>query len=137
MAQQDWFNSARMDRDGYFRMNVRRDCVADDSLKQLRQAIGSGSGETMKKLRVKFEDEMAIDGGGPAKEWFLSLAQDLFHGDHGMFSCLHKTIHHCWTVTNIILQDFSSSILIRNTATSTRTITTLQRSTSSLEPSLA
>ncbi|KAE9985362.1 hypothetical protein BLS_008301 [Venturia inaequalis] len=85
MAQQDWFNSARMDRDGYFRMNVRRDCVADDSLKQLRQAIGSGSGETMKKLRVKFEDEMAIDGGGPAKEWFLSLAQDLFHGDHGLF----------------------------------------------------
>lgn len=137
MAQQDWFNSARMDRDGYFRMNVRRDCVADDSLKQLRQAIGSGSGETMKKLKVKFEDEMAIDGGGPAKEWFLSLAQDLLHGDHGMFSCLPKTIHRCWTVTNIMLQDFSSSILIRNTATSTRTITTLQRSTSSLEPSLA
>lgn len=95
MAQQDWFNSARVDRDGYFRMNVRRDCVADDSLKQLRQAIGSGSGETMKKLRVKFEDEMAIDGGGPAKEWFLSLAQDLFHGDHGMFSCLHKTMQSC------------------------------------------
>ncbi|QDS68140.1 hypothetical protein FKW77_010298 [Venturia effusa] len=85
MAQQEWFSSARIDRDGYFRMNVRRDCVADDSLKQLRQAIGSGSGETMKKLRVKFEDEMAIDGGGPAKEWFLSLAQDLFHGDHGLF----------------------------------------------------
>jgi hypothetical protein len=88
MARQDWYNSTGMDRDGYFRINVRRDCVADDSLKQLRQAIGSGSGETMKKLRVMFEDEMAIDGGGPAKEWFLSLAQDLFHGDHGTFICL-------------------------------------------------
>jgi E3 ubiquitin-protein ligase HECTD2 len=98
MARQDWYNSTGMDRDGYFRINVRRDCVADDSLRQLRQAIGSGSGETMKKLRVMFEDEMAIDGGGPAKEWFLSLAQDLFHGDHGMFSSLTSSMNsiHCF-----------------------------------------
>lgn len=89
MAWQDvWNSNTGSDRDGYFRINVRRDCVADDSLKQLREAIGSGSGETMKKLRVMFEDEMAIDSGGPQKEWFLSLAQDLFHGDHGTFPCL-------------------------------------------------
>jgi E3 ubiquitin-protein ligase HECTD2 len=89
MAWQDvWNSNTASDRDGYFRINVRRDCVADDSLKQLREAIGSGSGETMKKLRVMFEDEMAIDSGGPQKEWFLSLAQDLFHGDHGTFSFL-------------------------------------------------
>jgi E3 ubiquitin-protein ligase HECTD2 len=39
---------------------------------------------TSKKLRVHFEGEEGVDAGGPQKEWFLILTQELFNPDLGM-----------------------------------------------------
>lgn len=67
----------------YFSLDVRRDCLVDDSLKGVSEVIGSGSEDIKKALRITFRGEEGIDGGGLRKEWFLMLIREVFNPDHG------------------------------------------------------
>jgi E3 ubiquitin-protein ligase HECTD2 len=77
-VRQEWHASKGMSADPYFHLPVRRENIIDDSFKAIRQAVGSMSNVTSKKLRVHFDGEEAVDAGGPQKEWFLVLTQKLF-----------------------------------------------------------
>ncbi|KAJ1969311.1 putative E3 ubiquitin-protein ligase [Dispira parvispora] len=66
----------------YLTLNVRRDCIVEDSLNQL----ASHETDLKKKLRVQFIGEAGIDAGGLTKEWFMLLLRDLFNPLNGMFT---------------------------------------------------
>lgn len=69
----------------YLSFTIRRDCLVEDSLAAVSGAIGSGSEDIKKGLRITFKGEEGIDGGGLRKEWFLLLVREVFNPDHGMF----------------------------------------------------
>jgi E3 ubiquitin-protein ligase HECTD2 len=68
----------------YLVLNVRRDCLVEDSLKAVSEVIGSGSEDIKKGLRIVFKGEEGVDAGGLRKEWFLLLVREVFNPDHGM-----------------------------------------------------
>jgi len=84
-VRQEWHASKGMSADPYFHLTVRREHIIEDSFKAIRQAVGSMSNVTSKKLRVHFDGEEAVDAGGPQKEWFLVLTQKLFSPELGLF----------------------------------------------------
>ncbi|GAW15761.1 hypothetical protein ANO14919_051810 [Xylariales sp. No.14919] len=65
--------------------NIRRECLVDDSLQQVSEVVGSGSEDIKKALRIEFQGEEGVDGGGLRKEWFLLLVREVFNPDHGLF----------------------------------------------------
>lgn len=67
----------------YLSLDVRRDCLVEDSLAAVSEVIGSGSEDVKKGLRITFRGEEGIDGGGLRKEWFLLLVREVFNPDHG------------------------------------------------------
>lgn len=69
----------------YLFLNVRRDCLVEDSLNAVGDVLGSGSEDLKKGLRITFVGEEGIDGGGLRKEWFLLLVREVFNPDHGLF----------------------------------------------------
>ncbi|OTB12914.1 hypothetical protein K445DRAFT_320409 [Daldinia sp. EC12] len=69
----------------YLMLNIRRECLVEDSLKQVSEVVGSGGEEIKKGLRIEFRGEEGIDGGGLRKEWFLLLVREVFNPDHGLF----------------------------------------------------
>lgn len=86
-AREAYFDSVIRQRalDGYFHLRVRRDCIVDDSLKQVKEALGAGQEELKKGLRVHFAGEEGVDAGGLRKEWFLMLVRDIFDPNRGLF----------------------------------------------------
>ncbi|KAJ9149407.1 HECT-domain-containing protein [Pleurostoma richardsiae] len=66
-------------------LNVRRDCLVEDSLKAVSEVIGSGGEDIKKGLKIVFKGEEGVDAGGLRKEWFLLLVREVFNPDHGMF----------------------------------------------------
>ncbi|KAK0948098.1 putative E3 ubiquitin-protein ligase [Friedmanniomyces endolithicus] len=86
-AREAYFDSVIRQRalDQYLHLRVRRECMVDDSLRQISEAVGQGSEELKKGLRVHFTGEEGVDAGGPRKEWFLMLVRDIFDPNHGMF----------------------------------------------------
>ena len=86
-AREAYFDSVIRQRalDGYFHLRVRRDCLVDDSLRQISEAVGAGQEELKKGLRVHFSGEEGVDAGGLRKEWFLMLVRDIFDPNHGLF----------------------------------------------------
>ena len=86
-AREAYFDSVIRQRalDGYFHLRVRRDCMVDDSLRQISEAVGAGQEDLKKGLRVHFTGEEGVDAGGPRKEWFLMLVRDIFDPNHGLF----------------------------------------------------
>ncbi|OTB05388.1 hypothetical protein M426DRAFT_72892 [Hypoxylon sp. CI-4A] len=69
----------------YLVLNVRRECLVEDSLKKVSEVVGSGSEDIKKGLRIEFQGEEGVDGGGLRKEWFLLLVREVFNPDHGLF----------------------------------------------------
>ena len=69
----------------YLLLKVRRDCLVDDSLKSVSEAIGRGANDVKKGLRVDFIGEEGVDAGGLRKEWFLLLVREIFNPNHGLF----------------------------------------------------
>ncbi|KAF4333720.1 other hect domain protein [Fusarium beomiforme] len=69
----------------FLELNVRRDCLVDDSLKAVSEVIGSGGEDIKKGLRITFSGEEGVDAGGLRKEWFLLLVREVFNPDHGLF----------------------------------------------------
>ncbi|KAF2480327.1 hypothetical protein BDY17DRAFT_256594 [Neohortaea acidophila] len=86
-AREAYFDSVIRFRalDGYFHLRVRRDCMVEDSLRQISEAVGAGQEELKKGLRVQFTGEEGVDAGGLRKEWFLMLVRDIFDPNHGLF----------------------------------------------------
>jgi E3 ubiquitin-protein ligase HECTD2 len=86
-AREAYFDQVIRQRaiDGHFTLRVRRECMVDDSLRQISAAVGAGQEELKKGLRVQFTGEEGVDAGGPRKEWFLMLVRDIFDPNHGMF----------------------------------------------------
>lgn len=86
-AREAYFDQVIRQRaiDGHFHLRVRRECMVDDSLRQISEAVGTGQEELKKGLRVHFTGEEGVDAGGPRKEWFLMLVREIFDRDHGMF----------------------------------------------------
>ncbi|KAI8670903.1 HECT domain-containing protein [Fusarium keratoplasticum] len=79
----------------FLELNVRRDCLVDDSLKAVSEVIGSGSEDIKKGLRITFKGEEGVDAGGLRKEWFLLLVREVFNPDHGMF-IYDEDSQHCY-----------------------------------------
>lgn len=90
IARDAFFDSVmrRRNRSQYLVLDVRRECLVDDSLKAVSEVIGSGSEDVKKALRISFRGEEGIDGGGLRKEWFLLLAREVFSPTHGMHRIL-------------------------------------------------
>jgi len=66
-------------------LKVRRDCLVDDSLKSVSEAVGRGGSDVKKGLRIDFVGEEGVDAGGLRKEWFLLLVREIFNPNHGLF----------------------------------------------------
>jgi E3 ubiquitin-protein ligase HECTD2 len=92
-ARDAFFDSILTNRmvEKYLVLNIRRECLVDDSLKGVSEVIGSGGEEIKKGLKIVFKGEEGIDAGGLRKEWFLLLVRELFNPDHGMFPPRHQS----------------------------------------------
>lgn len=92
VARDAFFDSVmrRRKTSQYLTLDVRRECLVDDSLKAVSEVIGSGSEDVKKALRISFRGEEGIDGGGLRKEWFLLLAREVFNPTHGRTSLFVK-----------------------------------------------
>ncbi|KAI9158462.1 putative E3 ubiquitin-protein ligase mug30 [Paramyrothecium foliicola] len=86
-ARDAWFESIMNQKNTtqFLSLNVRRDCLVEDSLTAVGEVIGSGGEDVKKRLRIAFKGEEGIDAGGLRKEWFLLLIREVFNPDHGMF----------------------------------------------------
>lgn len=78
-------SSTALGFDSHLTLNVRRDCLVDDSLKAVSEVIGGDPDDIKKGLRIIFRGEEGIDAGGLRKEWFLLLVREVFNPDHGTF----------------------------------------------------
>ena len=84
-AREAFFDSimTRRNIEQYLVLNVRRDCLVEDSLKAVSEVIGGGGEDIKKGLRIIFKGEEGVDAGGLRKEWFLLLVREVFNPDHG------------------------------------------------------
>ena len=84
-AREAFFDSimTRRNIEQYLVLNVRRDCLVEDSLKAVSEVIGGGGEDIKKGLRIVFKGEEGVDAGGLRKEWFLLLVREVFNPDHG------------------------------------------------------
>lgn len=73
--------------DLFLNLHVRRDHIIDDTLAQLLRLPAS---DWLKKLRVVFEGESAVDVGGPSREFIYLLSEELFSPDYGMLTVVNK-----------------------------------------------
>lgn len=88
-ARDAFFDSimSRRNVEQYLTLNVRRDCLVEDSLKSVSEVIGGGGEDIKKGLRIAFQGEEGVDAGGLKKEWFLLLVREVFNPDHGKSAC--------------------------------------------------
>ncbi|KAI1439009.1 HECT-domain-containing protein [Xylaria sp. CBS 124048] len=96
-AREAFFDSilTRKNYTQYLVFSVRRECLVDDSLQQVGEIVGSGSEDIKKALRIEFQGEEGVDGGGLRKEWFLLLVREVFNPDHGLF-IYDEDSHFCY-----------------------------------------
>lgn len=89
-ARDAFFDSilSRRNVEQYLTLNVRRDCLVEDSLTGVSEVIGGGGEDIKKGLRIVFQGEEGVDAGGLKKEWFLLLVREVFNPDHGMFKII-------------------------------------------------
>lgn len=86
-AREAFFNSI-MDRKAisqFLVLQVRRDCLVEDSLRGVSEVVGTGQEEIKKGLKIEFKGEEGLDSGGLRKEWFLLLVREVFDPEHGLF----------------------------------------------------
>ena len=130
--------------DRFLTLRVRRECLVEDSLSAVGEAIGAsaaaGGGVGMldvkKELRIEFMGEEGVDAGGLRKEWFLLLCRELFDPGNGMPS--HPLFHIAPAcVADPVIQACSSTTQTRTTAISTPSHSSPRSSTSSSASSWA
>ncbi|KAK5161629.1 hypothetical protein LTR04_004001 [Oleoguttula sp. CCFEE 6159] len=86
-ARETFFNNVNTHRavDQYLVLRVRRECMVEDSLRQISEVVGAGQEDIKKGLRVHFQGEEGVDAGGLRKEWFLLLVRDIFDPNHDQY----------------------------------------------------
>lgn len=99
-------------------LNIRRECLVEDSLKAVSEVIGAGGEDVKKGLKINFKGEEGVDAGGLRKEWFLLLVREVFNPDHGTFPASHSLMSGLDT-DYVPPKACSSTTKIHNTATST------------------
>ena len=72
----------RHSSDLFLTIRVRRSHILDDAVSQL---MAQNPASFLKKLKVVFEGESAVDVGGPSREFLYLTAEKLFSPDLGMF----------------------------------------------------
>ena len=68
---------------GSMRLNVRRDCVFEDSFHQLRHRTTE---EMRGRLNVQFQGEDGVDAGGLTREWYQVMARAIFKEELALFT---------------------------------------------------
>ena len=71
----------------YMEIHVRRESLLDDTMRQLKCMHRQ---DFVKKLRVMFSKEVAVDAGGPSREFFYLLTAQLFNPEYGMFKSFNN-----------------------------------------------
>ncbi|KAL8762317.1 MAG: hypothetical protein Q9184_001654 [Pyrenodesmia sp. 2 TL-2023] len=96
-ARQAFFSSimSRKAVSQYLVLKVRRECLVEDSLRGVREVVGSGDEDIKKGLRITFQGEEGVDAGGLRKEWFLLLVREVFDPEHGLF-IYDEESHYCY-----------------------------------------
>jgi len=96
-AREAFFNSimSRKAINQYLVLKVRRDCLAEDSLRGVSEVVGQGQEEIKKGLKIEFKGEEGLDSGGLRKEWFLLLVREVFDQEHGLF-VYDEESHYCY-----------------------------------------
>lgn len=77
--------------DLFLTLRIRRDHLIDDAVVQL---LNQNSLNFLKKLRIEFEGESAVDIGGPSREFLYLVSEQLFSPDHGMFVTVNDNRFH-------------------------------------------
>ena len=129
-ARDAFFDSilSRRNVEQYLTLNVRRDCLVEDSLTGVSEVIGGGGEDIKKGLRIVFQGEEGVDAGGLKKEWFLLLVREVFNPDHGMFKIV--PIRH-FSNANTSRKGCSYMTRTRSIVTSIPTLSRRQTSSSS------
>ncbi|QDZ19375.1 HECT domain-containing ubiquitin-protein ligase [Chloropicon primus] len=68
---------------GSLRLNVRRDCVFEDSFHQLRHRTAD---EMQGRLNVQFQGEDGVDAGGLTREWYQVMSRAIFKEELALFT---------------------------------------------------
>ena len=76
--------------DLFLTLRIRRDHLVDDAVTQLST---QNSFNFLKKLRIIFEGESAVDVGGPSREFLYLVSEKLFSPDQGMFVIVNEKYH--------------------------------------------
>lgn len=128
-ARDAFFDSilSRRNVEQYLTLNVRRDCLVEDSLTGVSEVIGGGGEDIKKGLRIVFQGEEGVDAGGLKKEWFLLLVREVFNPDHGMFKVVPVRHFHN---ANDWRKGCSCTTRTRSIVTSTPTLSKRQTSSS-------
>lgn len=128
-ARDAFFDSilSRRNVEQYLTLNVRRDCLVEDSLTGVSEVIGGGGEDIKKGLRIVFQGEEGVDAGGLKKEWFLLLVREVFNPDHGTFKVVPVGD---LRNTNESRKGCSYMTKIRSIATSTPTLSRHQTNSS-------
>lgn len=74
-ARQAFFNSIinRHAVSQYLVLRVRRECLVEDSLRGVSEAVGSGQEDIKKGLRIAFQGEEGVDAGGLVEYLYQSV----------------------------------------------------------------
>lgn len=75
-------NQSNLKGESYMTIKIRRKFLLRDAINQLSR---QDSQSFLKKLKVVFEGEAAVDVGGPSREFLYSITEKLFSPDFSMF----------------------------------------------------
>lgn len=78
----EYFGSEYDASNSHLIIKVRRDHLLDDAIFQL---TSQNTMNFLKKLKVVFEKESAVDIGGPSREFLYLISEKLCNPDYGMF----------------------------------------------------
>ena len=82
LSNQDQYTTEK-----YLTIRVRRKNLVADAVEQLSH---QNSNSFLKKLRVVFQGEKAVDVGGPSREFLYLVSESLFSPEYGMFSIVNN-----------------------------------------------
>ena len=74
--------NSRPSTDLFLTIQIRRDHLLEDAINELSM---HDKYSFLKKLKVVFQGESAVDVGGPSREFFYLISESLFSPNYGMF----------------------------------------------------
>lgn len=92
--------------DLFFTIHIRRDHLLEDAMRELSHQNESSF---LKKLKVEFEGEVALDVGGPSREFLYLVSEQLLAPEFGMFKVIND--RHLWFLPGSF-EDSASFMLV-------------------------